>query len=101
VGKIGGNAVATTSARCDLIGTTIEWYDFFLYGSASRFGIGATLLPLTRPSHREAGLFRHLYGVGFAARPVGGIIVGHYAEGIGRKTMLLILLMCWGSPRYS
>lgn len=77
------------------IGTTIEWYDFFLYGSAAALVFGQLFFPY---SDRLTGTLASLgiYGVGFVARPVGGIIFGHYGDRIGRKTMLVISLMMMG-----
>jgi MHS family shikimate/dehydroshikimate transporter-like MFS transporter len=77
------------------IGTTIEWYDFFLYGIAAALVFGELFFP---QFDAAAGTMRAfaLHAVGFIARPVGGIIFGHYGDRIGRKSMLVTTLMMMG-----
>jgi metabolite-proton symporter len=77
------------------IGTTIEWYDFFLYGTAAALVFNKLFFPEAEPS---AGTLLALatYGVGFAARPLGGVIFGHFGDRIGRKSMLVLSLMIMG-----
>lgn len=77
------------------IGTTIEWYDFFLYGSAAALVFGQLFFPYADPLVGTLAAFG-TYGVGFVARPVGGLIFGHYGDRVGRKTMLVISLMMMG-----
>src|SRR3954453_10844355 len=69
------------------IGTSIEWYDFFLYGSAAALVFGKQFFPNADPL---TGLLLAFgtYFVGFAARPVGAAIFGHYGDRIGRKGTL-------------
>ncbi|MDV3125960.1 MHS family MFS transporter [Mycobacterium sp. 21AC1] len=77
------------------VGTTIEWYDFYLYGTAA-----ALVFPkLFFPSYSAlTGTLLALltYSAGFIARPLGGIIMGHYGDRIGRKAMLVTSLMVMG-----
>jgi MFS family permease len=77
------------------IGTTIEWHDFFLYGTAAALVFNKLFFPHSTPS-RGTLLALATYGVGFAARPVGGILFGHYGDRIGRKAMLVLSLLIMG-----
>src|ERR671936_3142899 len=77
------------------IGTTIEWYDFFLYGTAAALVFNKLFFPKVEPSSGTL-LALATYGVGFAARPLGGIIFGHFRDRIGRKTMLVLSLLILG-----
>jgi metabolite-proton symporter len=78
-----------------LIGTTIEWYDFFLYGSAAALVFNHLFFPQFDPLTGTLLAFA-TYAVGFVARPVGGIIFGHYGDRIGRKRLLMLSLVLMG-----
>jgi MFS transporter, MHS family, shikimate and dehydroshikimate transport protein len=82
-------------ALASFIGTAIEWYDFFLYGTAAALVFGSLFFPEATPLGGTLLAFA-TYGVGFFARPVGGIIFGHYGDRIGRKTMLVLSLLIMG-----
>jgi len=77
------------------VGTTIEWYDFFLYGTAAALVFPDLFFPGSSP---YAGLLLSFgtQAVGFAARPVGAIIFGHFGDRIGRKRTLVATLMLMG-----
>ncbi len=77
------------------IGTTIEWYDFFLYGTAAALVFDKLFFPNAEP---VIGTLAALgtYAVGFAARPLGGIVFGHFGDRVGRKSMLVISLLLMG-----
>src|SRR5438132_2194030 len=77
------------------IGTTIEWYDFFLYGTAAGLVFGKLYFPNQEPLSATLLAFG-TYGAGFAARPVGAAIFGHYGDRIGRKATLIATLMLMG-----
>ncbi|WP_281690371.1 MFS transporter [Pseudonocardia thermophila] len=77
------------------IGTTIEWYDFFLYGTASALIFGRLFFPSFDPVTGTLLSFA-TFGVAFVARPLGGIIFGHFGDRIGRKPMLVITLVTMG-----
>jgi len=78
-----------------LIGSSIEWYDFFLYGTAAAIVFPAVFFPA---SSAYAGTLESFatYAVGFAARPVGAAIFGHWGDRIGRKATLIITLLMMG-----
>jgi MFS transporter, MHS family, shikimate and dehydroshikimate transport protein len=82
-------------ALASFIGTAIEWYDFFLYGTAAALVFGTLFFPEATPLGGTLLAFG-TYGVGFFARPVGGIIFGHFGDRIGRKTMLVLSLLIMG-----
>jgi len=77
------------------IGTTIEWYDFFLYGTAAGLVFGKLYFPGQDPLSATLLAFG-TYFIGFAARPVGAAIFGHYGDRIGRKATLIATLLCMG-----
>jgi metabolite-proton symporter len=82
-------------AFASLIGTTIEWYDFFLYGTAAALVFNRLFFPNSDPLMGTLYAFG-TYAVGFFARPVGGIVIGHYGDRIGRKSMLVLTLVIMG-----
>ncbi len=77
------------------IGTTIEWYDFFLYGTAAALVFNKLFFPTIDPAAGTMAAFA-TYAVGFFARPLGGIVFGHFGDKIGRKSMLVTTLMIMG-----
>jgi len=82
-------------AVASFIGTTIEWYDFFLYGTAAALVFNRLFFPTFDPLMGTLAAFG-TYAVGFFARPVGGIVIGHYGDKIGRKSMLVLTLVVMG-----
>src|SRR6266576_4232225 len=82
-------------AMASLIGTTIEWYDFFLYGTAAALVFNRLFFPTFDPLAGTLAAFG-TYSVGFVARPIGGIVIGHYGDRIGRKSMLVLTLIIMG-----
>ena len=77
------------------IGTAIEWYDFFLYGTAAGLVFGKLFFPNQEPLAATLAAFG-TYFIGFAARPIGAAIFGHYGDRIGRKATLIATLLCMG-----
>ena len=65
------------------IGTTIEWYDFFLYGTAAALVFNRLFFPELDPLAGRMAAFA-TYSVGFFARPVGGVVFGHFGDRLGR-----------------
>jgi metabolite-proton symporter len=89
---------ATPIARVVLasfIGTSIEWYDFFLYGTAAALVFNKLFFPTLDPLAGTMASFA-TYAVGFFARPLGAIVFGHYGDRIGRRSMLVTTLMLMG-----
>jgi len=84
-----------TVALASFIGTTIEWYDFFLYGTAAALVFNKLFFPTFDPLSGTLASFG-TYAVGFVARPIGGILIGHYGDRIGRKSMLVLTLLIMG-----
>src|SRR3979490_2237427 len=83
------------AALASAIGTTIEWYDFFLYNTAAGLVFPHLFFPA---SSAYAGAMQSFatYAVGFAARPVGAAIFGRWGDRLGRKTNLIITLLVMG-----
>src|SRR5579883_3077319 len=77
------------------IGTAIEWYDFFLYGTVTGLVFAKLYFPNSDPLVGVLQAFL-VYAVGFVARPVGAAIFGHYGDRIGRKATLIATLMLMG-----
>ncbi len=78
-----------------LIGTAVEWYDFFLFGSAAALVFGQVFFG--QIGGTEGTLYAFMtYALGFIARPLGGIVFGHFGDKVGRKTMLVVSLLMMG-----
>ncbi|MGA9774191.1 MAG: MFS transporter [Blastocatellia bacterium] len=90
-----GGASIRRIAIASFVGTTIEWYDFFLYGTASALIFNRLFFPNYDPMMGTLASFG-TYAVGFAARPIGGIVCGHFGDRIGRKSMLILTLLIMG-----
>ena len=79
-----------------MAGTVAEWYEFFLYGTASALVFGTHFFRQTgNPVDGVIAAFA-LYAVGFAARPIGGLVFGHFGDRIGRKALLQLSLVVVG-----
>jgi MFS transporter, MHS family, shikimate and dehydroshikimate transport protein len=87
-------------AVASLVGTTIEWYDFFLYGTAAALVFNRLYFPTFDPLAGTLAAFG-TYSVGFVARPIGGVIIGHYGDRIGRKSMLVLTLIIMGVATFA
>ncbi len=77
------------------VGTTIEWYDFYIYGTAAALVLGPLFFPNASPAAGVLASFATFW-VGFLARPVGGIVFGHLGDRLGRKTALVATLLLMG-----
>ncbi|MET9293424.1 MFS transporter [Streptomyces sp. NPDC003077] len=83
-----------------LIGTTVEWYDFFLYGSAAALVFNQLFFPGSDPLVGTLLSFL-TYAVGFAARPLGALVFGHYGDRLGRKKLLVVSLLMMGAATFA
>jgi len=82
-------------AVASMIGTSIEWYDFFIFGTASALVFGRLFFPTFSELAGTLAAFAS-FAVGFVARPVGGVLFGHIGDRIGRKTTLVVTLTMMG-----
>ena len=78
-----------------LIGTTVEWYDFFVYGTITGLVFNKQFFP-SDDVFVSTALAYTVYAVGFVTRPVGGILFGHFGDRIGRKPLLVLTLLIMG-----
>src|SRR5919201_1106843 len=102
--RLGGQREGETRSlksviAASFIGTTIEWYDFFLYGTAAALVFDKLFFPEAKPLIGTLLAFS-TYAVGFAARPLGGIVFGHFGDRIGRKSMLVLSLLIMGAATF-
>jgi MFS transporter, MHS family, shikimate and dehydroshikimate transport protein len=84
-----------TIALASAIGTTIEWYDFFLFGVVTPLVFNKLFFPNYDPLVGTLLAYTTFF-VGFISRPVGGILFGHYGDRIGRKTVLVLTILIMG-----
>ncbi|MGK4906266.1 MFS transporter [Streptomyces albus] len=83
------------TALATLAGTTLEWYDFFLYGTAAALIFDKQFFPSLSPAAGTLAAFSTL-AVGFVARPLGGLVFGHFGDRVGRKATLVVSLLLMG-----
>ncbi len=95
VDPAGQRAQVRRAALASSIGTTIEWYDFFLYNTAAALVFPHLFFPASTPYAGAMASFA-TYAVGFVARPLGAAIFGHWGDRIGRKATLIVTLLVMG-----
>lgn len=83
-------------AVASFIGTAIEFYDFYIYGTAAALVFGTLFFPDLNPLAGTLAAFA-TFGVGFVARPVGAVAFGHFGDRIGRKATLVVSLLVMGA----
>jgi MFS family permease len=94
------NAQLRKAVVASTIGTAIEWYYFFLYGTAAGLVFGKLYFPNQDPLSATLLAFG-TYFIGFIGRPIGAAIFGHYGDRIGRKATLIATLMCMGLATFA
>src|SRR5947199_1205983 len=90
---------AVRVALASLIGTSVEWYDFFLYGTAAALVFNKLFFPQADPLTGTMLAFT-TYALGFVARPLGGLVFGHLGDRMGRKQLLMMSLMMMGGSTF-
>src|SRR5580704_4807668 len=86
-------------AFASFIGTTIEWYDFYIYGTAAALTFPRLFFPQFSAFAGTLASFA-TFGVAFVARPIGGILFGHFGDRVGRKAMLVTTLLVMGAATF-
>ena len=104
LGRVGGEsegrrASITQVAFASFIGTAVECYDYFLYGTAAALVFNRLFFPQYAPLTGTLAAFA-TFAVGFFARPMGGVVFGHFGDRIGRKSMLVITLLIMGGATF-
>lgn len=95
VDETGRRRQVSLAVVSSVIGTSIEWYDFFLYGTAAAIVFPAVFFPKSSAYSGTLDSFA-TYAIGFAARPVGAAIFGHWGDRLGRKATLIVTLLMMG-----
>ena len=90
----------TRAVIASTVGTSIEWYDFFLYSTATGLVFAKLFFPKSDPAVATLNVFL-IYAVGFVARPIGAAIFGHYGDRIGRKATLIATLLLMGLATFA
>jgi len=83
-------------AAASFIGTALEWYDFFLYGAAAALVFDKIFFSPNLGETAATLAAFGTFGAGFVARPIGGVVFGHFGDRLGRKNMLIISLVMMG-----
>ncbi|WP_051580151.1 MFS transporter [Pseudonocardia acaciae] len=95
------NTPARRAALAAFVGTTIEWYDFYAYATAASLVFGTLFFPPgTSPFVGLMASFA-TYAVGFLARPLGGVVFGHFGDRVGRKAALVTTLLIMGVATFA
>ncbi|GAA2880925.1 MFS transporter [Pseudonocardia halophobica] len=94
------SAKASKVAFAGLIGTSIEWYDFFIYGTAAGLVFAPQFFPSVSPTVGTLAAFS-TFAVGFVARPIGAAVMGHVGDRIGRKRILLLSVLMMGLATFA
>src|ERR1700679_4174939 len=82
-----------------VLGSTVEWYDFLVYGTAAALVFNKLFFPNYSSAVGTIAAFGS-YAVGFVARPLGGAIFGHFGDRVGRKAMLAVTILIMGSGTF-
>src|ERR1700691_146460 len=90
-----GNAGMGRIVLASLVGTTIEFYDFYIFGTAAALVFGPMFFPKSAPETQALNAFL-TFGIAFLARPVGSLLFGHFGDRIGRKATLVASMLVMG-----
>lgn len=93
-------AKARKAGFAAFVGTTIEWYDFYVYATAAALVFGEIFFPSDTDRLTGIAAAFATYAVGFFARPLGGIVFGHVGDRIGRRTALVVTLTLMGAGTF-
>ncbi len=96
---VGEKSVIRKVALASFLGTTVEWYDFFLYGTAAALVFPKLFFPGFSPLAGTLASFA-TFGVAFFARPIGGVVFGHFGDRVGRKALLVTTLLLMGGATF-
>ncbi|WP_295661415.1 MFS transporter [uncultured Nocardioides sp.] len=99
-GPEGGGTPIRRVAAASLIGSVIEWYDFFLYGTMVGLVFATQFFPTEDPATGTLLAFT-TFAAGFVTRPLGGVIFGHLGDRLGRKPMLVVTMMIMGLATFA
>jgi len=86
----------TRAAAASAVGAIVDWYDYFLYGTASALVFSDVFFPTSDPSTGQLASFA-TFAIGFFFRPIGSIFFGHFGDRIGRKRMLVLTMLLMGT----
>lgn len=89
------NAIIARILVSSLIGTSVEFYDFYIYATAASLIFGPLFFPASVPSLELIGAYAS-FGIAFMARPIGGAVFGHFGDRVGRKATLIASLLLMG-----
>jgi MFS transporter, MHS family, shikimate and dehydroshikimate transport protein len=90
-GTAGPSSLRRVILAC-AIGSALEWYDYFIYGTAAALVFGELFFPKLDPTSGTLAALA-TFGVGFVARPFGGLVFGHFGDRLGRKPVLVMTLI--------
>ena len=96
----GNEASIRQIASASLIGSVVEWYDFFLYGTMAALVFNSEFFPKFDPLTGTLAAFT-TFAAGFITRPIGGIVFGHLGDRLGRKPMLVVTMMIMGLSTFA
>ncbi|TCP56372.1 putative MFS family arabinose efflux permease [Tamaricihabitans halophyticus] len=88
------------TARASVVGSILEWYDFFLFGAASAIVFNKLFFSAASPAAGTLASFA-TFGVGFAVRPIGGVLLAHLGDRIGRRPVLLLTVLLMGVSTFA